>query len=101
MVCSLLLLLAGAAPESIVASYEAGFRGAAEHRGHGWSFDQVAGGWVPSVDEVWTDDELDAALHDRRPVLLEWVETFDARAYLVAAGVDEDTRRRLEVLLIE
>lgn len=101
MVCSLLLLLARATPEAIVASYEAGFRGAAEHRGHGWSLDQVAGTWVPSVDEAWTEDELDAALDDRRPVLLEWVETFDVQEYLVAAGVDEDTRRRLGVLLVE
>ena len=101
MVCSLLLLLAGATPESIVASYEAGFRGAAEHRGHGWSLDQVSGTWVTSVDEAWTEDELDAALDVRRPVLLEWVETFDARAYVVAAGLDEETGRRLEVLLVE
>ena len=100
MVCSLLLLLAGATPESIVANYEAGFRGAAEHRGHGWSFDQVTGGWVPSADEAWTEDELDAALGDRRPALLDWVETFDAQGYLIAADVDADTRRRLEVLLV-
>ena len=71
MIGSFLLLLAGAAPESIVANYESGFRGAAEHRGHGWSFDQVAGEWVSSADEVWTEGELDAALDDRRPALLE------------------------------
>lgn len=101
MIGSLLLLLAGAASASIVANYEAGFRGAAEHRGHGWSFDQVAGEWVSSAGEVWTGDELDAALDDRRPALLDWVETFDAQSYLTAAGVDSVTRRRLELLLIE
>lgn len=101
MIGSLLLLLARAAPESIVTNYEAGFRGAAEHRGHGWSFDQGAGEWVSSADEVWTAGELDAALDDRRPALLEWVETFDARSYLIAAGVDAVTRRRLEQLLVE
>ena len=100
MVGSLLLLLAGATPGSIVANYESGFRGAAEHRGHGWSLDQAAGSWVPSVDEQWTEDELDAALDDRRPALLDWVETFDAEEYLVAAGADEGTRRRLAVLLV-
>lgn len=100
MVCSLLLMLAGATPETIVASYEGGFRGAAEHRGHGWSFDQVAGAWVPSVDEVWTEGELDAALDDRRPVLLEWIETFDAWTYVAVAGADDETRQRLGGLLV-
>lgn len=101
MIGSFLLLLAGAAPESIVANYESGFRGAAEHRGHGWSFDQVAGEWVSSADEVWTEGELDAALDDRRPALLKWVETFDAQSYLIAAGVDAVVRRRLELLLVD
>ena len=100
MIGSFLLLLAGAAPESIVANYESGFRGAAEHRGHGWSFDQVAGEWVSSPDEVWAEGELDAALDDRRPALLKWLETFDAPGYLISAGVDAVTRRRLELLLI-
>lgn len=101
MVGSLLLLLAGATPDSIVANYEAGFRGAAEHRGHGWSFDEVTDGWVHAADEPRTDQELDTALDDRRPALLDWVETFDAEGYLVAAGVDEGTRRRIERLLVD
>lgn len=101
MVGSLLLLLAGATPDAIVANYEAGFRGAAEHRGHGWSFDEVTDGWVLAADEAWTDQELDAALDERRPALLDWVETFDAQGYVVAAGVDEDTQRRLTRLLVD
>ena len=101
MVGSLLLLLAGATPESIVANYEDGFRGAAEHRGHGWSFDQVTGSWVLAADEEWTESELEAALDDRRLALLEWVEAFDASGYLVATGLDAGARRRLEVLLVE
>jgi hypothetical protein len=101
MVGSLLLLLAGATPDSIAANYEAGFRGAAEHRGHGWSFDEVTDGWVLVADQAWTDQELDTALDDRRPALLDWVETFDAEGYLVAAGVDEGTQRRIERLLVD
>ena len=101
MVGSLLLLLGGAIPDSIVANYEAGFRGAAEHRGHGWSFDRVTDGWVLAEDEAWTDQELDAALDDRRHALRDWVERFDAKGYVVAAGVDEGTRRRLEGLFVD
>ena len=101
MIGSLLLLLAGATSDSIVANYDSGFRGAAEHRGHRWSFDRANDGWVLAADELWTDQELDAALADRRPVLRDWVETFDAEGYVVAAGVDDGTRRRLKGLLVE
>ena len=101
MIGSLLLLLAGATPDAVVANYEAGFRGAAEHRGHGWSFDEVTDGWVLAADEAWTGQELDAALDDRRPALREWIETFDAAGYVGAAGVDGETRRRLTGLLVD
>ena len=68
--------------------------------GTGGPSTRCAGEWVSSADEVWTEGELDAALDDRRPALLDWVETFDAQSYLIAAGVDAVTRRRLELLLV-
>jgi protein-tyrosine phosphatase len=100
MIGSMLLVLAGATRDSVVANYEAGFRGAAQHRGHGWSFDPEAGSLVPAVDEQWSADELDAALADRRPVLLQWLETFDVEDYLLRAGVDGATLRTLRQLLV-
>lgn len=100
MIGSMLLALAGATRESIVANYEAGFRGAAEHRGHGWSFDAGTGEWVPAPDEAWGRGELDAALSERRPALLEWLDTFDVEHYLRDAGMSADTVRRLTLLLV-
>ena len=100
MIGSLLLVLAGATHESIVANYEAGFRGAAQHRGHGWSFDADTGKWVPPSDESWGKDELDAEVADRRPALTEWLETFDVEAYLLGSGVSEATLQRLKQLLV-
>lgn len=100
MVGSILLELAGATHESIVANYEAGFRGAAQHRGHGWSFDADTGRWAPAIDEPWDRDELDVAMAARRPVLAEWLATFDVKTYLLGAGVDEATLERLKQLLV-
>lgn len=100
MIGSLLLVLAGATPEAVLANYEAGFRGAAEHRGHGWSLDAGTGEWVSRPDEPWSPDELDAALAERRPALLEWLDTFDVPAYLRAAGLSDETLVRLRDLLV-
>lgn len=99
MVASMLLVLAGATAEAIVANYEAGFRGAARHRGHGWSYDAAEGAWVEPIDEIWTDEELEVALVDRRPTLLEWVAETDVCAYLLDAGVTADHLAQLELLL--
>jgi hypothetical protein len=100
MIGSLLLVLAGATHASVVANYEAGFRGAAQHRGHGLCFDVDSGTWVSSPDETWGEEELDAALADRRPALIEWLETFDVKAYVLGAGVREATLERLRKLLV-
>ena len=100
MIGSMLLVLAGATPESVVANYEAGFRGAAFHRGHGWAYNADTGEWVPPTDQAWTEEELDAALADRRVVLLEWVEKFDVAAYVLESGVAEEHLARLEHLLL-
>lgn len=101
MIGSILLVLAGATPDAIVANYEAGFRGAAEHRGHGWSYDVGRREWVAPDEQRWTAEELDAALADRRPALVAWLRTFDVPAYLLDAGMDLRTRARLEQLLAE
>lgn len=100
MIGSLLLVLAGATRESVIANYEAGFWGAAQHRGHGWSFDPGTSEWLAPSDESWSRDELEAALADRRPAITEWLETFDVEAYLLDAGVDEAMFRRLKRLLL-
>jgi len=99
VVFAILLVLAGATHESVIANYESGFRGAAEHRGHGWSFDPDTGEWVPAADEPWSEAELDAAMADRRPALVEWLDTFDVEAYLLDAGVDEAALQRVARLL--
>ena len=100
MVGSILLMLAGATHESIVANYEAGFRGAAQHRGHGWSFNADTATWVPPTDEPWGEEELDAAVADRRPALTEWLVTCHVEAYLLGSGVNEATLQRLKQLLV-
>jgi protein-tyrosine phosphatase len=100
MIGSILLVLAGATHESIVANHEAGFRGAAQHRGHGWSLNADTGEWATSTAESWGEEELNAAVADRRPALTEWLGTFDAEAYLLGAGVDEPTLQRLMQLLV-
>lgn len=84
--------------EAIASFYESGFRGAAGHRGHGLDYDPATGRWVPAEDKVWGADELDAAIAERRPVLLEWLGTEDVERYLHDAGVDAarlDSLRRL------
>lgn len=100
MIGSMLLVLAGVTHQAIVANYEAGFRGAAEHRGHGLSFDATTGDWVTAADEPWNEDELDAALAARRPALAQWLETFDVETYLLAAGVSDANLRSLKQLLV-
>lgn len=100
MVGSMLLVLAGATPGAVVANYEAGFRGAAAHRGHGWAYDADTGTWAHQPDEPWTDDELATALADRRPVLLQWAAETDVASYLLDAGVSAHDLARLRRLLV-
>lgn len=100
MIGSVLLVLAGATHESIVGNYEAGFREAAQHRGHGLSFDADSGTWVSAPEEAWSEEELEAALADRRPALAEWLETFDAEAYVRGWGIDTASLRTLQQLLV-
>lgn len=100
MIGSILLVLAGVTPKAIVANYEAGFRGAAHHRGHGWAYSPGTGEWISPTEEAWTEDELVAALADRRAVLLGWVAESNVRGYLLDAGVSEENLARLERLLV-
>lgn len=100
MIGSMLLVLAGATTEAIVTNYEAGFRGAALHRGHGWAYQPETGQWVPPTDDPWTEAELIAALAERRPALLQWIGQADLRADLFNAGVSNENLTRIEQLLI-
>ena len=99
MIASMLLALADVEHEAVANFYEAGFRGAASHRGHGLGYDPSTGQWTPAVvDKEWGPDELDEAIADRRPVLLEWLKVTDVAHYIASAGVareDLDVLRRL------
>ena len=101
MICSILLVLAGATREAVVANYEGGFRGAAQHPGHGWTFDLDAREWLPPTSESPDSQALDAALSDRRAALLEWLVTFDLEQYLHDAGMTEGEIDRLRTLLAD
>jgi len=95
MIVSMLLALADVEHQAIATFYESGFRGAAAHRGHGLGYDPATGQWTSADDKEWGLEELDEALEDRRPVLLEWLRTFDVPHYLRGAGIDTE---RLGVL---
>ena len=95
MIVSMLLALADVEHEAIADLYEDGFRGAASHQGHGLGYDPVAKQWVPADDEDWDPEELDQAIAERRPVLLEWLETADVHSYLYEAGTGS---KRLSIL---
>jgi len=99
MIGSMLLMLAGATDEAVVANYEAGFRGAAQHRGHGLAFDVDTGQWVAQAEEALGEEELEAALAERRPALMEWLRTFDVEAYVLGSGVEPATLTRLQLLV--
>lgn len=100
MVCSMLLALNGVRPDAIAANYEHGFRGAGAHRGHGLGYDATTGEWVETSPAApWTIRELDDALTDRIPVLLEWVEQTDVEECLLDAGVEPAAVVRLRQLL--
>jgi hypothetical protein len=95
MICSMLLALVGVEAAAIAANYEHGFRGAGAHRGHGLSYDPVTGAWSETSSNEWSQDELDEAMADRIPVLLQWLEKTDVEAYLFDAGVDVASLARL------
>ena len=101
MIVSMLLTLADVEHEAIATCYESGFRGAANHRGHGLGFDPVTEQWVPADDKQWDPEELDQAIADRRPVLLEWLKALDVPSYLREAGVDAERIRTLRRILTE
>lgn len=96
MVGSLLLAIAGVTVEGLVENYARGFRGAAEHRGHGMAYDATTGGWLQDhPDQAWEDDELEQAIEERRPAVREWHASFDVTGYLEAAGIDPATQQAL------
>lgn len=100
MICSMLLSLTGVEPVAIAEKYERGFRGAAAHRGHAMAYSAAAGGWaLGQPDHEWTARELDQAVAQRIPVLLQWVESTNVTEYLLRAGVDEQRLYRLRHLL--
>jgi hypothetical protein len=99
MVSAMLLVLADVEHDAIVTSYEDGFRGAAAHRGHGLGWDPASAQWVAAEDEAWSPGELVDALTDRRPVLREWLSTYDVEGYLRGAGLSDVRIEQLRRLL--
>lgn len=99
LVASMLLCLADVEPDAIADAYEQGFREAGRHRGHGLGYDPATGEWVTAEDAAWSPEELDAAVADRRPVLLQWLSETDVAAYLTEAGLDQERIERLRQLL--
>ncbi|WP_395696434.1 tyrosine-protein phosphatase [Nocardioides sp.] len=90
MVCSMLLVLAGAEESAVCASYEQGYRGAARHSGHGWSYDPDAGSWTTDApDRQVSPEELDEEIAARLPTLREWIAATDVRGYLRDAGLTD------------
>jgi hypothetical protein len=100
LVASMLLALTGVEEEAVADHYEHGFRSAGEHPGHGLGYDPVARRWALAPDRDWRPHELDAALADRRPVLLAWLRETDIAGYLADAGVDAARLDRLPRLLL-
>ncbi len=99
MVTSMLLALAGATPGAIAENYAHGFRGAGSYRGHGQVFDPEQGKWVGVMIDRRSASDLDKALADRLPVLLDWAVTVDVAADLRAAGLDRGRLDRLRQVL--
>jgi protein tyrosine phosphatase (PTP) superfamily phosphohydrolase (DUF442 family) len=100
MVCSMLLALTGVEHDAIAANYEHGFRGAVTHRGHGLAYDPGTGEWTEtSGREPWTTAELDQAIADRIPVLMQWLAETDVASYLSHSGVTSDSLERLRSIL--
>lgn len=99
MIGSMLLQLNGATPEAIAANYASGFRGAGEHQGHGFAYDQESQQWVAQADQPWDPAELEEAVAIRVPAVLEWAATCDARDHLAGTGVADEVVARLSVLL--
>jgi protein-tyrosine phosphatase len=101
MIVPMLLALADVEHHAIAAFYESGFRGAASHRGHGLGFDPAAGQWVLADAQESDAEELDDAIADRQPVLLEWLAAADVPNYLREAGVGAERLNILRRLLVE
>ena len=99
LVASMLLSLANVEHTAIAAHYEQGFRGAGAHRGHGLGYDPAIGEWVEADSTEWQPDELDDAVAERRPVLLQWLRDTDVAAYLADAGVGSEQIEKLRHLL--
>lgn len=87
MLSALVLGAVGVHPEAIVADYAGGFRGAAEHPGHGLAWDADAGSWVTRTDPVPTPAEVARRVADRLPDARTYLRHHDVPAVLHDAGV--------------
>ncbi|GAB6903332.1 tyrosine-protein phosphatase [Kineosporia succinea] len=99
MISAMLLQLAGATATAIADDYEAGWRGAADHPGHGWVYAPDRGVWSEQHLAVPSPEEIDRQLADRIPWIHRWAGSFDTAGYLTAGGLEAARRRRLSTLL--
>jgi hypothetical protein len=99
MICAMLLDLAGATEEAIVADYTDGWRGAGTYSGHGWVYDTMQRTWRAHHTPATPPQELQRQLADREPALRDWIHTFDTATYLASAGLDGHAIDVLKILL--
>ncbi len=100
LVSALLLTAVGAEPGAVVEDYAGGFRGAAEHPGHGLAWDAASGSWVTRTDPVPTPTELEDRVADRLPDARAYLIGTDVTAVLLAAGVPAASLAALRARLI-
>ena len=87
MICAMLLDLAGATVDAIVADYADGWRGAGAYSGHAWVYDSDQQRWRQHHQPATEPAELERRLADRVPALRDWTRTFDTGAYLTSVGL--------------
>lgn len=87
LICAMLLDLAGATADAIVADYADGWRGAAGYAGHGYGYDPARQSWREQHLAPAGPQQLRAELADREPALRAWLAGFDTAGYLAAHGL--------------
>jgi len=80
MICAMLLHIAGATEEAIIADYADGWRGAGAYAGHGWVYDPDEQSWRQSRREPVEPRELERQIAERLPALVAWIRAFTSDA---------------------
>jgi protein-tyrosine phosphatase len=94
MITAMLLSLADATIDGIAEDYAGAYRRASRHSARM----QREHPERPN-ERVFTDEQIEARIDERIPVLVEWVSTFDVGAYLATVGLTVAQIARLRTLL--